>query len=63
MPVGRFVWKDGGQYLEEELKRIEELPDDHAFFKAGMLGGGKRIAAPTIQKVHVHCGLVRERYR
>jgi hypothetical protein len=51
MPIGRFSWKSGGTRLEAELKRIEELPDSDAFFKAGMLGGSQATAAPTLQKI------------
>jgi hypothetical protein len=50
MPVGQFVWKNDGQWFEEHLKRVEGLPDDDPFFKGGMMGGSKRVAAPTIQK-------------
>lgn len=49
MPVGRFSWKGGT--LEAELKRIEALPDSDVFFQAGMLGGSKATAIPTLQKV------------
>ena len=41
MPVGQFIWKRRGQWLEEELERIEGLSDDDPFFKAGMMGGSK----------------------
>lgn len=51
MPVGRFIWKNAGQRLEDELNRIERLPESDAFFKAGMMGGTKEAAAPTIQKI------------
>ena len=26
IPIGMFIWKSGGLRLEEELKRIEQLP-------------------------------------
>jgi hypothetical protein len=51
MPAGRFVWKNGGQWFEEELKRIEGFSDDDAFFQAGLMGGGKEAATLTIQKI------------
>jgi hypothetical protein len=51
MPLGRFVWKNRGQWLEQELKRVEGLSDDDAFFNAGLMGGGKETAAGTTQKI------------
>jgi hypothetical protein len=51
MPGGRFIWKNGGQNFEDELNKIERLPPDDAFFKAGMLGGTKQAALITIQKI------------
>ena len=51
MPVGRFIWKRDGEELVDELKRIESLSDNDEFFKAGMLGGSKESAAPTLRKV------------
>jgi hypothetical protein len=51
MPVGRFSWKSHGKTFEAGLKRIDELSDSDAFFRAGMLGGSKAAAAPTLQKV------------
>jgi hypothetical protein len=53
MPVGQFIWKNRGQWLEEELKRVEGLSDDDAFFKAGLMGGGREPAARTIQKIRL----------
>lgn len=51
MPVGRFSWKGNGEILENELKRVEGLADSDAFFTAGMLGGSKTVAAPTLQAI------------
>jgi SIR2-like domain len=51
LPVGKFIWKNGGRWLEEELKRIEGLSDDDPFFEAGLMGGGKAAAAHTIQGI------------
>jgi hypothetical protein len=51
MPMGRFIWNNRGQLLEDELKRIEGLTEHDAFFKAGMMGGNKEAAAKTIQKI------------
>jgi hypothetical protein len=51
MPGGRFIWKNGGQAFQDELNKIERLPPDDAFFKAGMLGGTKQSALITIQKI------------
>jgi hypothetical protein len=62
MPVGRFIWKDRGQRLEDELKRIEGLPDSDAFFNAGMMGGSKEAAAPTIQKIREFHRLAADHY-
>ena len=53
MPLGQFIWKRRGQWLEEELERIEGLSDDDPFFKAGMMGGGKASAAHTIQEIRL----------
>ena len=62
MPVGQFVWKNDGQWFEEQLKRVEGLPDDDPFFKGGMMGGSKRVAAPTIQKIREFRDEVGNRY-
>ena len=62
MPVGQFVWKNDGQWLEEQLKQVEGLPDDDPFFKGGMMGGSKRVAAPTIQKIRKFRDEVGNRY-
>jgi hypothetical protein len=51
MPGGRFMWRNGGQKIEDELNKIEGLPDSDPFFKAGMLGGTKEAALITIQKI------------
>jgi hypothetical protein len=51
MPVGQFIWKGRGQWLEEELERIEGLSNEDPFFKAGMIGGGKESAAATIKEI------------
>jgi SIR2-like domain len=51
MPVGQFIWKRRGQWVKEELERIEGLSDDDPFFKAGLMGGGKAYAASTIKEI------------
>jgi hypothetical protein len=51
MPVGRFIWKSRGTVLENELKRIEELSDTDSYFKAGITGGSKAAAKPTLEAV------------
>ena len=51
MPPGFFVWKNRGQWLEGELKKVEGLSDDDPFFKAGLMGGGKDDAGRTVQKI------------
>jgi hypothetical protein len=51
MPIARFMWKDGGRKLENELNRIEGLPESDAFFKSGIIGGTKEAAAETIRKI------------
>ncbi|UWU13240.1 SIR2 family protein [Rhizobium sullae] len=50
-PTGRFIWRRSGEAFETELKRIDGLTDTDPFFKAGMLGGSKASAAPTLQAV------------
>ena len=53
MPVGQFIWKRRGQWLEEELEKIVGLSNDDPFFKAGLMGGSKKSAARTIQEIRV----------
>jgi hypothetical protein len=53
-PVGRFIWKNSGRRLEEELDKIESITDSEAFFKAGMLGGSKAAAALTLKEMRSH---------
>jgi NAD-dependent SIR2 family protein deacetylase len=53
MPLGQFIWKGRGQWLEEELQRTEGLSGDDPFFKAGMMGGSKESAARTIQEIRL----------
>jgi hypothetical protein len=53
-PVGRFIWKNSGRRLEEELDKIESITDGEAFFKAGMLGGSKAAAALTLKEMRSH---------
>lgn len=48
MPVGRFIWKSEGEPLTKELKRLSALPDADPFFKAGLLGGSRSSAEPTL---------------
>jgi len=50
-PVGRFVWKNHGQWREEQFQRVEGLSDDDPFFKAGLMGGDKEAAARTMEKI------------
>ncbi len=51
MPLGRFIWKGDAGAFVTELDRIENLPDDDAMFKAGLLGGSKSTAKPTLQAI------------
>jgi hypothetical protein len=53
MPVGQFIWKRRGQWLGEELERIEGLSADDPLFKAGVMGGSKESAAHTIQEIRL----------
>jgi hypothetical protein len=53
MPVGQFIWKRRGQWLGEELERIEGLSDDDPLFKAGVMGGSKESAAHPIQEIRL----------
>jgi hypothetical protein len=53
MPLAQFMWKGRGQWLTEELEKIEGLSDDDPFFKAGMMGGGKASAADTIREIRL----------
>jgi hypothetical protein len=53
MPLAHFIWKGRGQWLKEELERIEGLSDDDPFFKAGMMGGSKASAARTIREIRL----------
>jgi hypothetical protein len=62
IPIGQFVWKNDGEWLEEQLKRVEGLPDDDPFLKSGMMGGSKKAAAATIQKIREYRDELR-RYR
>jgi hypothetical protein len=50
-PVGRFLWKNHGQWREEQFQRVEALSNEDPFFKAGLMGGDKEAAARTVQKI------------
>ena len=51
MPFGKFVWRDGHRWLEDQLKRIEGLSEVDPFFKAGLIGGSKMHSARAIQAI------------
>jgi SIR2-like domain len=51
MPTGRFVPKNRGQWLDDELEKVAALSNDDRFFKAGLMGGGQAYAASTIKEI------------
>ena len=48
---GRFLSKRYSRKWDEELTRIEELPDNDPIYLGGLLGGSPVAAKPTIQMV------------
>ncbi|MCA3631306.1 MAG: SIR2 family protein [Methylobacterium sp.] len=51
VPSGRFVWKESGQFLRQQIDRISALPDSDPFFASGMLGGRQALAQQTLSAV------------
>ena len=51
IPIGRYIWKSGGDGIFARLTAHDDLPPDHSVLRAGLLGGTPTAATEAVLAV------------